>query len=409
MFHKETENEKRVHSFQQALKSTELERYFDTLKGGTKAIQIQHMLYLKEKTAEGPQALESALQHAGIDSPDDRRKLIDLLTKMLKENQGLASKPVPPTEHNLDTEQWRSQIDTSKYTNDSVIDEPPEQVSGHVEEEKWPSGMKIVNGHLACSIREQGMIQKPNEFGYIHLAAEVEHPHILGGTSKRKQALLTALKQAAQQLKGSDPERIQRVDVFQATVIPPGSKEGRRVLAKGNYDIHIAEFDIVVLVECRNPESAHEVRQGKAFAKLKGLLDNEATFVHCVVAKNAKRIAEVDKERDGVFLFNYFFAADIAAKGAAGVDILLGVWEYTAGWWTAKANLTNSTPLQPVEGERSAYSLINHCRWDSMVDVVPHLIFRPSLDEFVLKNFTANDIMAMPVLYRLALQINQYS
>src|SRR3546814_2971318 len=39
--------------------------------------------------------------------------------------------------------------------------------------ETWPPGMKIVNAHLARSIREQGMLQEPNGFGYIHLAGEV--------------------------------------------------------------------------------------------------------------------------------------------------------------------------------------------------------------------------------------------
>jgi hypothetical protein len=174
------------------------------------------------------------------------------------------------------------------------------------------------------------------------------------------------------------------------------------VIESGKYDIHVAEFDVVVLVECESVADAVRVRASQAFAALEGLLAAEATFIHCITASNAKRIAEVDKDRQGVFLFNYFFAADIAQKGAEGVDILLGVWEYTAGWWTAKANLTNSTPLRPIDGERSQYSLINHCRWDRLRDVLPHLIFRPSLGRFVLANFTANDIMAMPVLYHLA-------
>ena len=77
-------------------------------------------------------------------------------------------------------------------------------------------------------------------------------------------------------------------------------------------------------------------------------------------------------------------------------------WEYTAGWWTAKANLTNSTPLLPLPGEHSSYSLINHCRWDRMLYLAPHLVFRPTLNDFVLRNFTANDIASMPVLYHLA-------
>ena len=66
-----------------------------------------------------------------------------------------------------------------------------------------------------------------------------------------------------------------------------------------------------------------------------------------------------------------------------------------------KANLTNSTPIQPVE-DGSQYNLINHCRWDKLIDVLPSLIFKPSLNNFVLKNFTVNNIVAMPILYKLA-------
>lgn len=267
--------------------------------------------------------------------------------------------------------------------------------------EVWPPGMKIVNGHLAHSIRAQGLIQPPNAYGYIHLAGEVERPRPFRKPGAAKRALLGELKRLAHALRDGEPD-VARADVFDAFLIPPGSKEGRRVLERGNYDVHVAEFDVVVLVECTSPVAAARVRKQPAFLALEAALTGAATYVHCIVARNPKRIAEVDKDRQGIFLFNYFFAADIAGKGAEGVDILLGVWEYTAGWWTAKANLDNSTPLQPLEGEPSQYSLINHCRWNRARDILPHLIFRPTLGRFVLANFTANDIMAMPILYRLA-------
>ncbi len=299
---------------------------------------------------------------------------------------------------------------------------------------EWPAGMKIVNGHLAKNLRSQGMLQSPNELGYIHLAGEVERPSLVRRRSARIEGLLASLKAAARTLATLDG--VQRADVFDAFVVPPGvEEESRRLLDEGGYDVHVAQFDIAVLVECASVEVAKAVRATPAFAALERLLTEAATFVHCVVASNPKRIAEVDKERDGVFLFNYFFAANVPAEAnqtcaaepcrareagdrgrakrflpggatktqrAAGIDILLGVWEYTAGWWTAKANLTNSTPLLPVEGEASQYSLINHCRWDRAVDVFPSLIFRPSLRKFVLDNFEANAIVSMPMLYHLA-------
>lgn len=274
---------------------------------------------------------------------------------------------------------------------------PANDVNKH--EESWPAGMKIVNDDQARSIRAQGMLQSPNDFGYIHLAAEIERPRVLGGHSQRKTSAIEAAKKAAATL-ARDP-RVNRADVFSAIMIPPGSKEGREVVERGGHDVHIAEFDLVILVECPTPALAREVRETEAFQRLHDVVRAAASFVHCVTATNPKRIAEVDRTRQGVFLFNYFFAANVESKGASGIEVLLGVWEYTAGWWTAKANLTNSTPLLPMDGEESSYSLINHCRWDRLSDVLPSLIFRPTLNSFVLGNFTANDIMAMPILYRL--------
>lgn len=261
--------------------------------------------------------------------------------------------------------------------------------------EPRPPGMTIVNGHLARSIRAQHMLQEPNGYGYIHLAGEVERPHPLKRNSAAKRALLAELRAAAARLRDAWTGKVRRIDLFDAFVIPPGSKEGRQVIAKSGYDVHVAAFDVVVLLECTDVEAAREVRASEGFAALETLLRDGASHVHCLTARNAKRIDEVDHDRDGVFLFNYFYAASDPA-------VLLAVWEYTAGWWTAKANLTNSTPLAPAEGERSEYALINHCRWDRLIDVLPHLLLRPSLKRFVLANFTANDIVAMPILYRLA-------
>lgn len=252
--------------------------------------------------------------------------------------------------------------------------------------------MEIVNPHLAHSIKEQGMIKEPNTFGYLHLAAEVEAPSFFSVGSNTKKALIHDLKTLCNTLK-SEINTVQRADIFNAFIIPPGSKEGREVIENKGYNVHVAAFDIVVLIECSNLDEAVKVRGSEQCKAIIQLLKDKSKFFHSMLAKNAKRIDEVSKESNGIFLFNYFYAED--------TQTLLDVWEYTAGWWTAKANLTNSTPLQPVE-EGSQYSLINHCRWDKLIDVLPSLILKPSLNKFVLKNFTVNDIMAMPILYKLA-------
>lgn len=265
--------------------------------------------------------------------------------------------------------------------------------------ESWPPGMKIVNGHLAHNLRAQGMLKEPNTYGYLHLAAEVERPHPLKKNSAVKTALLEEIKALAEALRATASTDVRRADVFDAFVIPPGARAGRKVIGSAGYDVHVAAFDVAVLVECTTADGALRVRDSEAFRALKDLLDQKADYVHCIAARNAKRIDEVDRSRDGVFLFNYFFAAD---TGGERDKIVPAVWEYTAGWFTAKANLTNSTLLEPLPSERSQYAVINHCRWDRKLDVFPHLVFRPSLRRFVLANFTANGIVAMPILYHLA-------
>jgi hypothetical protein len=208
------------------------------------------------------------------------------------------------------------------------------------------------------------MLKDGNGFGYIHIAAEIEMPLAFCKNSTMKAGLLEELKAACKLLFELYPSEVQQADVFDANLIPPGSKEGRRVLKKGNYDVHIAKFDTAVLIECVNPEAAVQICATPEFTKIKGMIDKVAHFVHCITATNTKRIDKVSKETDGVFLFNCFFAVDMELKGSEGIEILRSVWEYTAGWWTANANLDNSTLLMPLEGKRSQYSWINHCRWN---------------------------------------------
>jgi len=78
------------------------------------------------------------------------------------------------------------------------------------------------------------------------------------------------------------------------------------------------------------------------------------------------------------------------------------VWEYTAGWFGQETGLDNSTVLLPRDGERSEYNIMNHYRWDRLLDVMPSLLFKRSFRDYVLANFEANNVAAMPILYRMA-------
>ena len=113
-----------------------------------------------------------------------------------------------------------------------------------------------------------------------------------------------------------------------------------------------------------------------------------------VTGVNVRRIGPVDHSKKGVFLFNYFYADQVNQN--------LQVWEYTAGWFQDQTGLDNSTVILPDLVKESSYKIINHCRWDHLIDILPSLIFKRSFRKFVLKNFEANNVATMPILYRLA-------
>jgi hypothetical protein len=179
--------------------------------------------------------------------------------------------------------------------------------------------------------------------------------------------------------------------VFDALVIPPGRGE---FIEKRSGEVHVARFDLAVLVETASPEAADALGASPVYAEMERSVRKAAAFTHRIAATNAKRIGRVDHGRQGVFLFNYFFADDTAQN--------LAVWEYTAGWFQQETGLDNSTVLLPSDGEPSGYNIINHCRWDRLQDVLPSLVFKESFRTYVLANFAANRVAAMPILYRMA-------
>lgn len=87
---------------------------------------------------------------------------------------------------------------------------------------------------------------------------------------------------------------------------------------------------------------------------------------------------------------------------ADDTDRAIAAWERAAGWLQAETGLDNSTLLRPVAGSKSDCSLINHCRWDGLLDVVPSLLLKPSFRSYAWKSFEENNTVSMPLLYRLA-------
>ena len=246
----------------------------------------------------------------------------------------------------------------------------------------------------------------PLPCGYATMHFEVDRATLPFGhalwDSEKKSRVLNQLTQFAVRVK-TEPG-VTNSWVLKTLLTPPG--RGVAYL-EARPHLRTANFDVVLLVECESPERARALRQGELWSAVLETLSKEATRSLSVSGSNARCIANVDHSRQGVFLFNYFFADDLATN--------LAIWEFTAGWFTAETGLDNSTLILPDDDSRAGaephagssmktqHSVINHCRWDRLSSVLPSLIFKPSLTSYVLDNFAANGCAANPILYQLHL------
>jgi hypothetical protein len=231
---------------------------------------------------------------------------------------------------------------------------------------------------------------EPTNSGYLLLALEIDHrppfAYILESTRKRR--ALTQLDALVYQLRlRSD---VIEATVFKALLIPPGRGE----YLKKRPQVKVARFDLVLLVEFRSLEDARTYARSEVWSNKTEELARLARSSISLAAENARRIGPVDHHRQGVFLFNYFYADHLEQN--------LRVWEYTAGWFQQETGLDNSVLLLSDGREGVDYKIINHCRWDHLSDILPALLFEPSFRTFVLANFGANATAAIPVLYRRA-------
>ena len=229
---------------------------------------------------------------------------------------------------------------------------------------------------------------KPPPLGYIHVAATVDPPRgrpPFPGNSPQKAALLTRLQSLARQLERLGT--VQKATIYRAILVAPPTGYAKQQAT------HVARYDVVVLIETTSPEVLGEVQATQPYKLLVEAVTEAATDVHVMTARCPKRIGDVDKTRQGLFLFNYFVADD------AGVALQL--WDYLAGWYAVETGLDNSTVLEPL-GDAD-YVFVNHARWD---DSLPRFMLRqltkPSFRTYMLANLQANRTGAMPILYRLA-------
>jgi hypothetical protein len=228
---------------------------------------------------------------------------------------------------------------------------------------------------------------EPPPLGYIHLAAVVAPPAgriPRPGSSPRKTMLLTRLKDLTRQL-ANLPEVI-RATVYRAILIPPPGGYAEQAT-------HRARYDVAVLVETTTPEVIGEVQTSEPYKLLLEAVQGAATDLHIMTARCIRRVGDVDKTRQGLFLFNYFVAED--------PKVALRLWEHLAGWYAVETGMDNSTLLAPI-GDAD-YVFVNHLRWNySLPRLMVRQFAKPSFYRYVLANLRANRTGSMPLLYRLA-------
>jgi hypothetical protein len=246
--------------------------------------------------------------------------------------------------------------------------------------------MRLVNAYLSGA---PAPLRAPSPAGYLLLATDIDRRPPFLPNSRRKRTLIQTIAPAIARL-----DRLPGVvsaDVFDARLIAPGATP--RHARRSARQAPSAHFDLVVLVQTSEPATAVELRDQPDYRHVAAALSVVARRQLEVAARNVRRIADVDRDRPAVHLFNYFAADD--------PDLLLPVWERTAGWFVANTDLRNSTVLMPMSGEPDEFGMINHASWPRYATFLPSLILRPSFRRFVLATFAANGISVQPILYRL--------
>jgi hypothetical protein len=228
----------------------------------------------------------------------------------------------------------------------------------------------------------------PPPFGYIQVAAAVRPPTgrmPRPGRSPERTALISGLKPLASRLE--EMASVVKATVYEAVLVPPPAGYARHTAT------HPARYDVVVLVETTSPEVIGDVQASEPYKLLLEAVEAAATDTHVMAARCTRYIGDVDKTRQGLFLFNFFVADD--------PKVALELWDHLAGWFVGATGLENSTVLEPI-GD-SDYVFVNHARWDiGIPQFMLRTFAKPSFRRFVATNQLVNRTGAMPILYRLA-------
>lgn len=242
--------------------------------------------------------------------------------------------------------------------------------------------------HRLEAQRSPTVFHEPPPTGYLHLAARIGGtigPTPLSRRTAGTRQLTSRVKALAADL-ARHPE-VTKATVYRAVLLPPPGRSARQLAST------TANYDVAVLVETNDVHAGAAVRASAGYQALRATLQEASKgdlldmFARCL-----RLIADVDKDRQGLFLFNYFVGRD--------PEVALPVWEAMASWYAAETGLDNSTLFQPVDD--TPYLFVNHARWDrSLVNFAASQIAKPSFRTEIVGRLHANRMAAMPILYHL--------
>ncbi|MGW3138539.1 hypothetical protein [Streptomyces sp. NPDC001139] len=248
--------------------------------------------------------------------------------------------------------------------------------------------MSVTLVHPRPKFRPAPLVEPPPS-GYVHLAATLRPPAPgLGrpGHNRDRMLLLDMLRAEAEDL--ASLAEVKRASVYRAAAaappigwIPPDGPPR-------------APHDVAVLVETRTPQDIPAVQRAVAFRDLRRRLEHHGREVRVLTARCGKCVADVDRTRQGLFLFHYLAGEDPRRVAE--------LWEHLTGWYAAETGLDNALLLEPLDPGASPYTHVGHARWDLSLPAAALRQFgKPSFYRFLRPTLRENHTTAMPVLYHL--------
>ena len=188
----------------------------------------------------------------------------------------------------------------------------------------------------------EAKLVEPTTSGYLLVAAEVDRRPMFLPTSRPKRLLLRRVNRLLSTL--NTDERVLEGVAFDGLLAPPGRGE----LLKHRPGVPIARFDVAVLVETTSPATAAELESEPPWGELVATIDAASRRSYHLRGHNVRRMGPVDHRRQGVFLFNYFYADRTDRNLAAWQSPPAG--SPTRPGWTTRPCCCPTTPASPATG-----------------------------------------------------------